>query len=202
MLIKNKLFYISQEIFYMNKFHLIIVLIMSSTFFLEGCDASENEAVSFYDQVHKPIEQCIDHEEIFHQQIDLFFENNSENVPNSRLKDSKQALAKLRDDLENLKAICAQSKHDLDSLTIIEGGEGFHRSAVNVVAAYLSLCENELPQLVKLMELPPREDDEDWYKQMDHLLYLLDSKVNERMEIFEQEAYEFAEQNAIELFEE
>lgn len=184
----------------MKKFYLIIVVIMSATFFVEGCDTSEVDAVRFYEKVHEPVEQCIEQEEVFHQQIDVFFDYSSGESQDTVMNVADE-LQKLRKHLEQLQLVVDQAGHDLDSLKVIEGGEALHRSSRNVVSAYKALCDTELPRLVKLMELPPEREDETWYKQMDELLYVLDNKVNEPMDLFEQEAYKFAHLNGIELYE-
>ncbi len=185
----------------MNKIQIFIVVIMSTTFFVEGCDTSADKAVTFFDKVHAPVEKCIEVEEAYHQQVDVFLDYSADSSAQS-IKNIKEELNDLRTHLNELSEACMQAGQVLDSLEIYEGGEDLYRSAVNVVSAYKALCADELPQMVRLLELPPKEEDEEWYKKMDHLLYLLDSKVGERMEIFEQEAYEFAGTHNIELYEE
>lgn len=186
----------------MNKFHIIICFVMSSTFFVEGCDTSENDNIVFFDSVHAAVAQCIENEELFHQQVDVFFAYPENGDTSTTLHSNKEELQKLETTLAALHSASSQSKKHLEELVVQEGGDDLYRSAINVVDAYYSLSLKELVELVRLMHLPPKGEDEEWYKKMDHLLYMLDSKVDERMEIFELEAGEYAKSNNIELFEE
>jgi len=171
-----------------------ILLIIMTTYYMNGCTSSNDDAIAYFESRFTSVERLVDSDNLFQERLEhcVTQEPDSIEIPEEEHINNILSVATQFDNLKNL----------TDSLhTIIKGQIesklNLDRAYKNLIITYLQVIEEEYYDLIQLLKQNNFTEESD--RKFNNYYRKASEKLNSSLAVFYSASEEYAKENNIEI---
>jgi hypothetical protein len=174
---------------------------MATTFFMDGCESNNNEAVKYFDSIYFPIQDIIEYDNQFQESMQqMLIASDQVNEEEDTLVDEEEYLTSINQIEEaytNLSQYVNKSNSEIQDIKIYKNEAKLQRSALALIQAYKKIIETDFAEIIEILkqENPSQESN----ARFNILLKESNSILNQKLQEFYDIASDYGDRYNIDL---
>ena len=180
---------------------MIFIIVMNTTYFMDGCISNNEEAVRYFDEVYKPVEHLVDLDNRFNQRMeDLTIPDSQVEKKEDVIVDEdvyKHSLEEVEKAYAELAAFVNTEENKLKAVKIYNNEVELQRAALRLFVAYKEVIGNEYVEILAILKKDEPKDEDN--KRFNVLLRQSSDKLDSALEVFYDVAGNYGDQYGIDI---
>jgi len=181
---------------------ILILAIIMTTFFMEGCVSNNEEAISYFDSVYLPIQEVVELDNIFQESLqgqliaadEISFKDSNDSLNE---EDYTKSINEIDSTYLNLSNYLSKELVNISNTTIYNNESGLQRAAVATLTDYTEVVKSDFSEMILIIKKDSiTEADNDRFNQ---LLKQSTNRLNTSLDLFYNQALEYGDRYEIDL---
>jgi len=158
---------------------------MATTFFMDGCESNNNEAVKYFDSIYFPVQDIIELDNKFQESMQqmLIASDQINDIEDTLLdeEDYSTSINQIEEAYNNLRQYLDNSNSEIEGLSIYKNEAKLQRSALTIIQAYKKVLETDFAEMLEILkqENPNMESNIRFNKLLNESNSTLDHELQE-----------------------
>ena len=183
----------------MNK--LLIVVLIMSTFYMEGCVGDSDQAVTYFDSIYLPTQEIIDFDNDFQDEVhSQLIAKGDVDRKFDLVQDEEEyadAIKRIKESYQNLLTAIEHQISVMKNVAVYKDEHAFKKAGLSLLNAYQTVAKNEFEEMIRIFEQDEVSDDDN--ARFNHLLKQSAKKLDEALDAFYEEASLYGDRYDIEI---
>ncbi len=171
----------------MNK--LLIIALIMTTFFMEGCVSNDEQAIKYFDAIYLPVQEVVELDNLFQEQLhgQLIAADAVKSDDDLVMEDSnyEQSVANIRKAYDALKSYLDQEVLIMKGLEIYNNESSYQKAGVALLTTYSDIVNTDFAEMIVIIskEDLSEEDNERFNQLLKHSSEVLNIALEEFYDI-------------------
>ncbi|MCK5856185.1 MAG: hypothetical protein KAG64_01775 [Bacteroidales bacterium] len=172
-----------------------------STFFMEGCLNNSNEAVKYFDSIYLPVQEIIELDNQFQDQVhgQLVVKNEINGAFDliQNEEEYAESIKSINESYQRLLKYTNSQLRTIQNVDIFNNEASFKKEAVSLVISYLEVVESDFAEMLLIFKKEDVSDDDN--DRFNQLLNQSSRRLDKALKKFYKEASIYGDQHDIEF---
>ena len=179
----------------------IVILIIMSTFFMEGCVSNNKEAINYFDTVYIPIQEVVELDNLFQEQIhnQLVATDEVSDQDDILLDDEAylKSITQINAAHQSLKNYLDDALIKLKEVEVFNNETEFQRAGIALLSAYSKVASEDFEEMIEIIQKEDLSEADN--NRFNQLLKQSSNVLNLELEDFYEVALDYGDRYEIDL---